>query len=309
MTVLDRLPYFLLMIFSAAVSAAVAFRAYHLRRKVTRAESFAMMALAGSFWMTVAALDVFSTSLFVKEILWRLIPFAILNTLTGLFFFSLEFSLRLKRVPKAVLYTVVILTLAVTALSVTNNLHHQMWTVSEENGIPIQVMGNFFAIQLVYTYLLALGSLTLLIRAFLLSSGVLRRQTALLLVGILIPVLVSIASDVFGWNPLPYVDAPALSIVFAVILFGRATLQFNTFYLLPVASDVIIKNMQDGVLVTDVEGLVIFSNPASHLVLGKTKKFNSFSHVLLCMGKSNRTIFALRFRSWQETLANPLEAC
>jgi len=56
-----------------------------------------------------------------------------------------------------------------------------------------------------------------------------------------------------------------------VVLFSRATLQFNTFYLLPVASDLIIKNMLDGVLATDVDGYIIFSNPAVQAILGKTE--------------------------------------
>jgi diguanylate cyclase (GGDEF)-like protein len=144
-----------------------------------------------------------------------------------------------------------------------------MWTVIKVNGNDIQVMGFLFPIQLVFTYLLTFASLFLLVRAYLLSKGGLRMQTGLLLVGILIPVLVSIAADVFGWNPLPHIDEPAFSIVFTVVLFGWATLRFNTFYLLPVASDVIIKNMQEGILVTDIEGLIIYSNPAVQKIFGE----------------------------------------
>ncbi|MCX6080932.1 MAG: diguanylate cyclase [Chloroflexi bacterium] len=271
MTILDRIPYTLLMILSATISGVIALRAYQSRRKVARAASFSMMAACGSLWMLLVTLDTFSASLFLKEILWRLMPFAILNTLTALFFFSLEFSLRLKSVPRAVLISVLPVQVAVTLLSIGNHLHHQMWTVAMVNGYPVQVMGQFFPIQLALTYLLASGSLVLLVRAFLRSKDALRRQTGLLLVGISIPLVVSILSDVFGWNPLPYVDEPAFSILFAVIFFGWATLRFNTFYLLPVASDLIIKNMLDGVLVTDVDGLVIFSNAAAQQALGRTE--------------------------------------
>lgn len=269
MTILDQLPYILLILFSASVSGFVAIRAYRSRRKVARAASFSMMALCGSVWMILVTLETLITSLAWREVLWRLIPFVILSTLIGLFYFSLEFSLRLKRVPKAVMFPTLALTLLVTGLSITNNLHHQMWTVIKVNGNDIQVMGFLFPIQLVFTYLLTFASLFLLVRAYLLSKGGLRMQTGLLLVGILIPVLVSIAADVFGWNPLPHIDEPAFSIVFTVVLFGWATLRFNTFYLLPVASDVIIKNMQEGILVTDIEGLIIYSNPAVQKIFGE----------------------------------------
>jgi diguanylate cyclase (GGDEF)-like protein len=219
--------------------------------------------------MILVTLDSLITNLAWREVLWRLIPLAILNTLMGLLFFSLEFSLRLKQIPKAVMFPTATLTLVIFGLALTNSLHHQMWTVSQVNGTYIQVMGPFFSIQLGYTYLLTLASLALLVRAYLRSKGALRRQTGLLLVGILIPVLVSVATDVFDWNPLPYIDEPAFSVLFTVALFSWATLRFNTFYLLPVATDVIIKHMQAGILVTDIEGLVIFSNPAAQKILGE----------------------------------------
>ena len=274
MIILDRLPYTFLMILAAAVSGFIALRAYRSRRKVARAKPFAMMATCGSAWMISVALEMLTTSLAWREILWTFIPFFILCTLAGLLFFSMEFSFRLMRVPKAVLFPTIIAILLVFVLCLTNPIHHQMWTINI--GGP-QVMGNFFLIQLAFTYLLSFGSLILLVRAYLLSKGLLRRQTVFLLVGLLIPVLVSVAADVLGWNPLQYVDEPAFSVVFTIVLFGWATLRFNDFYLLPLAADVIIKNMADGILVTDVEGLIIFSNAAAQQVIGKTEaQLNGF---------------------------------
>ena len=267
----ERGPYVLLMLIAASISGVIALRAYQSRRKVTRAASFAMMAACSSLWMLFATLDTISTQLWLKEILWRVIPIMVLSTLTGLFFFSLEFSLRLKRVPKSIMAVTLGMLLVISALAASNHLHHQMWTVALVDGDPEQVMGSYFLLQLAVTYLLAASSLVLLLRAFFRSRGVLRRQTGLLVLGILIPVVVSIAADLLGWNPLPFVDEPALSLLFTVMFFGWATLRFNTFYLLPVASDVIIKNMQDGVVVTDVEGLIIFSNTAAQQAIAASE--------------------------------------
>ena len=270
MSTTERLPYIVLLITATVACGAIAFRAYKARRKVARANSFTLMAVGGSFWMLLILLDLLSTNLFWKQVWWSLIPFAIFNTLMALMFFSLEYSLRLKRVPRWIILVFGGATLMITALACTNELHHQYWSVMELNGTYLQVMGSLFNLQLGYTYLLSLASLVLLVRAHLQATGVLRRQTELMLIGLLIPILISVASDVFGWNPLPYIDEPALSIVFSVALFGWATLRFNVFYLLPVASDVIIRNMQNGVLVTDVDGMVILTNPAILRELGKS---------------------------------------
>jgi diguanylate cyclase (GGDEF)-like protein len=271
MTFLARLPFGLLMIVAALIGGLISIRAYRSRRQVRRAAPFAMMAFCGSAWMLLAALDTLLNDLFLREILWWLIPFAMLCALTGLFFFSLEYTLRLKKIPKAILFPIVIMVVLITALSATNYFHHLLWTVSIVDGRYVQNFEKLFLIQLFFTYLIALSSLALLIRAFLRAKGILKRQTALLLLGLLIPITISILTDALGWNPLPYLDEAALSILFTIILFARATLQFNLFYLLPIASDVIIRNMQDGVLVTDIEGLIIYSNPAIRGVLQKTE--------------------------------------
>ncbi len=269
MTFLYRLPYVSLILLSALICAGMALRAYRSRRSVARALAFSWMAIFCAVWMILVALDNLIFNLAWRQILWWLIPLAILSTTISLFFFALEFSLRLRRIPRAVAVPTLLVALLIGALSITNPLHHQMWTVSQVDGFDIQVMGRLYLVQVVYIYLLTLATLTLLVRAFLLSTGILRRQTLLLLLGTLIPVAVSVAADVLGWDPLPFVDEPAFSILFTVLLFGWTTLRFNTFYLLPVASDVIIKNMQPGVLVTDVEGLVIYTNPAAQKILAK----------------------------------------
>jgi diguanylate cyclase (GGDEF)-like protein/PAS domain S-box-containing protein len=266
-----RLVYIVLVVLAGAVSASIALRAYRARSQVARAGPFALMALSGACWMLLVALDNLLAGLFWNQVVWSLFPFAIMSTLLGLFYFSLEFSLRLKRVPRVVLYPTLVTALLIAGLSVTNPLHHRMWTVSQVNGEYVQQMGSLFTLQLAYTYLLTFASLALLVRAYLLPSRLLRRQTALLLVGILVPVALSIATEVLGWQPLPYVDVPALSLIFTILLFGWATLQFDRFYLLPVASDMIIRNMQDGILVTDIEGRSIFCNPAAQRIFARTE--------------------------------------
>ena len=270
----DRMLYVLLMFLSASISMVLAILAFRSQRNVPRTKPFAMMALGGSAWMVSVALDMLTNNLVFKSILWWLIPLFILITLIGLFIFSLEFSLHLDRVPKAVLYPVIVTGLVIAIFSATNNIHHLMWTVTITDGYYTQIMGNFFWVQLVFTYLLTFGSFALLILAYLRSKGIMRRQTVFLLVGIIIPILVSIAVDVFGLDPLPHIDEPALSSMITVLLFGWITFRFNNiFQLLPVASDVIIKHMHDMVLVTNLEGIIIFSNPAAQLFFGRTAIF------------------------------------
>jgi diguanylate cyclase (GGDEF)-like protein len=267
---MNRLPMNLLMVFAALISLAVAVGAYRSRSKVSRAGSFAVMAISGAAWMMGTVFDDLATSLFWKEIWWVVTTFAILNTLMGLFFFSLEFSLRLQRVPRGILFAAVSITLIIMGIVITNPFHHLMWMVVETLQGIVRGNGPLYTAFLAYMYFLGFASLGLLIRAFINARGVLRVQTVLLIAGLLILLAVSIAVDVVHWDPLPYADETPLSFVATVILFGLATLRFNQFYLLPIATDMIIKNMSDGVLVTDLENRVIFSNPGALLVLGRT---------------------------------------
>jgi diguanylate cyclase (GGDEF)-like protein/PAS domain S-box-containing protein len=270
MNILERIPYVILMFFSASVSMVLAILALRSRRNVPIAKPFAMMSFCGSLWMVSASLDMLTNNLIFKSILWAIIPFLILSTLIGLFIFSMEFCFKLKQVPKAVLYPLTIISLLLTGFSATNHIHHMIWTVTTINGYYAMVMQNFSWVQMAFTYLLAFASFAMLIRAYLRSKGSLRKQTVYLLAGILIPIFISFAADIFGWDPLPFADEPALSIVITVVLFGWITLRYNSiFKLLPIASDVIIKNMSGAVLVTDSEGLITFCNPAAQLVFGR----------------------------------------
>jgi diguanylate cyclase (GGDEF)-like protein len=266
----NRLPMILLMVFAALICIVAAVGAYRSRSKVSRSGSFAVMAISGAAWMMGTVFDDLATSLFWKEIWWVLTTFAILNTLMGLFFFSLEFSLRLQRVPRGILFAAVSITLIIVGIAITNPIHHLMWMVVVTLQGIVRGNGHLYSVFLVYMYFLGFASLGLLIRAFINSRGILRVQTVLLILGLLNLLAVSIAVDVFHWDPLPYADETPLSFVATVILFGLATLRFNQFYLLPIATDMIIKTMSDGILVTDLENRVIFSNPGALKVLGKT---------------------------------------
>jgi diguanylate cyclase (GGDEF)-like protein len=258
------------MVFAALICLVVAGVAYRSHSKVSRAGSFTIMALSGATWMLGTLFGSLATTLFWKEIWWVVTPFAILNTVMGLFFFSLEFSLRLARIPRVILFASVSITLLIFGFTITNNLHHLLWSVVQTKLGFVQSYGPLYPVVLAYIYFLGLASLGLLVRAFISSRGILRGQTVLLIIGVLFPILVSIAVDIGHWDPLPYLDETALSFILSVILFGLATLRFNQFYLLPIATDMIIKNMSDGVLVTDLEDRIIFSNPEVLKVLGKT---------------------------------------
>ena len=76
------------MLFSALASGLIAMRAYRSRRRVARALSISTMALCGSLWMILVTLESLLSSLTWREMLWWLIPLAILSTLIGLLFFS-----------------------------------------------------------------------------------------------------------------------------------------------------------------------------------------------------------------------------
>ena len=156
MTIVEQLPYIVLMIFSSLVSMVSAVSVFRSRRKVTRANSFAMMAICAAVWMLLTTLALIVPNLAWKEVLWALIPFAILTSLTGLFFFSLEFSLRLRKVPKAVLLPTVTLVMVIAALSATNPLHHLAWKIVIVDGNLTLDQGIVYQVQMIFAYLFAI---------------------------------------------------------------------------------------------------------------------------------------------------------
>jgi diguanylate cyclase (GGDEF)-like protein/PAS domain S-box-containing protein len=252
---------------SSLITVALAWRTFQSRHKIYWAYSFGLMSAGGILWMLSNGLGLLSTSVTVYDFFNKLDYLGIEVCILGLLFFSIQWAQRWKHIPRLILIICAVAALAVQALIWTNDLHHWMWTTLPAPNGFISANGSLFVIHLLFSYLLGTASLVLLLRAFFVREGMFRVQAGILLIGVLVPVTISFGVDALGWDVIPMVDEAALSLIFAVLAIAFITLRYRALELLPIAANLVLENMRDGVIVIDQAGLVVFTNRAAEKLL------------------------------------------
>lgn len=227
--------------------------------------AIAEWSLALGFEMTARPLS--------ARILWSKIQYVGLTAAPVLLFlFSLELTRQLRGIRAGALLLLSIVPVATLALAWTNEWHALIWTDFMPNEvlggrILIYGHGTWFWIWVVYLYGLLSVSTLLLIRAAFRYRYLHRRQVVGLLVSMVPP---------WGLNAF-YLAAPprfqgldltpvGFMLTGVILVWSLRHLHFLK--VAPVARDVVIDEMQEGVIVLDWQDRVVDVNPAAQAMLG-----------------------------------------
>ncbi len=192
----------------------------------------------------------------VESIVAMIAPvFAILLALT----FIQQY--RWTRRPWSVIYFVIPALAGI--LIATNGYHHLIWTdyifVPEYNVVEF-VRGPFFPAIAVYLNLMVLAVFIMFVWAVINFRHVYRSQAVMLLLSMLPPWILS-TLNLSGWLPNGVNVTPAGYGLTALIM-AWSYLRHQLFNLIPIAHDLVIENMPDGVIVQDQTGRIVDINPA-----------------------------------------------
>jgi PAS domain S-box-containing protein len=104
-------------------------------------------------------------------------------------------------------------------------------------------------------------------RTFNRTKGVFRRQNIILLIAVLTPWLGNVIY-VFHLSPIPYLDITPFAFTISIAVFAWGIFSFKLANLAPVARDLVVEKMRDGMIVLDAQGNIVDINPAVQRVLG-----------------------------------------
>jgi diguanylate cyclase (GGDEF)-like protein/PAS domain S-box-containing protein len=264
-------PYVWPIAASAAISAGLGIFA-HRRRRVPAARSFVWLMAALTVWSGCYALELVSATL-PGKLFWATAKY-LGSASAPVLYFALALQLtggerRLTRPVRAALAAFALGTLAVV---VTNPLHHLYWTEARlVPGEPESVMrhGPLFAVYGAGLYGFVLASVALFVRHYRRAPVSYRRQAALLALGGLVPLAGRIPEDLFGVDLVPHLDNVILLLLLSGLLFAVAIFRFGAFAIVHVARDLVVRNIQAGIVVLDPAERVIELNPYAAELVGK----------------------------------------
>ncbi|HWQ47218.1 MAG TPA: histidine kinase N-terminal 7TM domain-containing protein [Longilinea sp.] len=155
----------------------------------------------------------------------------------------------------------------------TYHLIHQSYTLIHVNGISELdiTAGVWWWINVIYLFTVVITCIFSIYRSLLQSSRETRGQGILLIVGAAVPLVVSLL-HVTGVIFPSYFDPTVIALVVSDVCFGYAVYHFPNMGVVPIAYEVLIENLGDGVIVVDRQMRVVDINLAGLEILNLAKK-------------------------------------
>lgn len=148
------------------------------------------------------------------------------------------------------LFIIPLLTLAVLY---TNKYHHLFYKVYSTN-LNEMVYGPYFYIHTIYTYGLLFVSIGIMIYGTLKNSGAFSKQTMLIIIGTMFPIVVNVLGTLKIYNM--NVCLTPISFSIAVIFYTFAIMKFNFLKITPIALQKIVDRISDGYVVLDENNVI-----------------------------------------------------
>ena len=266
-----------LLLFIVAVLGIFLARSAWRRRPVPGAAAFTWLMLAAGEWALTYALELSSADLWAKVFWAKTQYLGIVLVPVAWLAFALQYTGRGEWLTQRKRHAVLLMLVPLVTLALvwTNEAHHLVWADVSLTFTPFTTAiftgGFWYPVNVAYAYLLVLGGTLLLLQELLRLPRLYHQQVIALVLTALLPWLA---------NALYMLELPLFSHLdltpFAFVLAGLViSLGFFRFQLLdfgPVARDIVIENMRDGVFILDVQGRIIDLNPAACQIIGRPAK-------------------------------------
>ena len=134
-------------------------------------------------------------------------------------------------------------------------------------GVLHPVFGPWFYVQAAFSYALTIAGLALFVRDYRGSQGIRRTQTAVLIVGAMIP-FVANWLYLANLSPYPQLDITPLGFLVSSGVFTYGLYRYHLLELVPIARKTIMEEMRDAVVTLDEDRRVADVNPRAARLFG-----------------------------------------
>lgn len=243
------------------------------RRNVPGATAFALVAFSQAWWTLGYLFELTSPGITAK-LFWDDLQYVgvILWPLATLYFATVYTKRRIRAGAWWALN--LLATASFLVLVATNSLHGLIRSdpfiaAGEPAGELLYSYGPALYLYALYFYGIMFVSVFILATHFRTTTRLYRRQTAVIILGILIPVAGTILSllevRIAG---IPRDFSPFTFAVSSLII-AWGLFRYRLFDLVPVARDAVMESVPDAVLVVDRQNRLVDANPAAQLLLGR----------------------------------------
>jgi PAS domain S-box-containing protein len=265
----DFPPFAIAYVFTAGVSIVVAYLAWR-RRSTPGGLSIALLMLGVTEWALTAALEIGSVGEAAK-LFWSKIEYVGTVSSSVLFLiFALQYTRQEKWLTRRNVVLLWVIPLITLVMAATNEMHHWIWSRTEPspvgNNLLVYHHGPWFWVNAAYAYACIIVGIIALIRVIVRSPNVYRQQASAMLASALVPFLGNVIY--LFVNPIPGFDVTPIAFALTGGFVSWSMFRYHLLDLVPVARDVLIESLTDGVLVLDAQNRIADINPAAQQLVG-----------------------------------------
>ncbi len=258
------------LIIAALISGTLAWFTWRYRR-TTGVMPFSLMMLILFQWGTSYILELAGTDLSTKIFWIKFMFVGVVATPVAWLVFALEYTGRKAWTTHQRILLLSILPLLTMGIILTNDAHHLFWTsasLAREGGFLLLNTGNgpWFWVHAAYTYTLIMIGLVLIVRALLHWPAQYRGQMVWILLATLTP-LIANAITIFKILPI-LIDLTPFAFTITGVGMAYALFRHRLLDIAPLARDIVIDGMRDGMIVLDANRRIVDINPAAQNILG-----------------------------------------
>ncbi len=244
---------------------AAALMAFAMRQRHTEQMwPFAVLTAAVAFWTLGYAAELASVSLTAKLWFAKFQYIGIVTPPVAWLAYAAFYVGRPALITRRRMLLAALVPWITVLLVFTNEWHHLIWASAELETYRSWTMlsvtyGLWFWVHTIYSYIfLAVGTL-FLFQGLVLSSALYQNQIIIMVLGALGPWIAN-ALYISGLSPFPYLDLTPFGFTISSIIFGWGMLRFRLFDVLPIARDIVMDNLNEGVIVLDQRNQIIDIN-------------------------------------------------
>jgi PAS domain S-box-containing protein len=265
-------PYILPLIASSLIAGLVALYVWDRRTTASGARALVLLALASAEWSMGYALEIAGADLETKLFWGKSQYIGIVLVPLSWVIFAYVYSTQGTRMTRRTVSLLSIVPLITLILAFTTESHGLIWkavriqTVGTFSALEV-IHGEWFWINLIYSYILLVVGTIFILRALYQTKGLFRRQNVMLLIAVLIPWVGNVLY-VTKLSPIPNLDITPFAFAISISVFAWGIFNYRLGHLAPLARDLVVENMRDGMIVLDAQGNIVDINPAVQKVLG-----------------------------------------
>ena len=260
-------PAALPLVFSIIVSTIIILTAFP-RRHIPGVRSFLWLMVCVTEWTIFYAIQI-SVKEAEAQLGWTKFYFiGVVFVSFAWLSLALEYSRMSHLLTRRNVLLVLLLPLTIVILIWTNDYHHIIWSniVIERHPdgsflLDYQKNWGYWWIHAASSYsLIVLGSF-LLVRQAIKGPAAFESQAAMMIIGTSVPFVANLIYT-FWLSPYISLDPTPFAMTVSGVFYAWGLFRLGLFDLLPVAGEVVLEGLEDGVMVLDTSGHVVYVNPA-----------------------------------------------